>query len=192
SGPATRTARSVRAAKGASRVSLRDRQPWSVSGQVPASEFYSPARESDSPLPAKLSHPVSQPLAKYQHGGLRASLHSHSLLSDDSNPPFANARVRASAIRNCHNHHDFVRTWRIVAQNRHRSEMIKRPNIVLVGQLVETRVAGWGGRTRTSEWRNQNPPTSPKLSMSILKKQRNWTDRSVNGLVGHSEWMHRS
>ena len=56
-----------------------------------------------------------------------------SLLSDDSNAPFANARVWASAVRNCHNDHDFVRTWRIIARNRHRIEMIKRPNIVLMG-----------------------------------------------------------
>src|SRR5262249_9357314 len=55
-----------------------------------------------------------------------------SLLSDDSNAPFANARVWASAVRNCHNHHDFIRTRCIVARNRHRSEMIKRPNIVLM------------------------------------------------------------
>jgi hypothetical protein len=39
----------------------------------------------------------------------------------------------ASAIRNCHNHDDFVRTRRIVAPNSHRIEMIKRPNIILVG-----------------------------------------------------------
>jgi hypothetical protein len=61
------------------------------------------------------------------------SSHTCSLLSDDSNTPFANARVWASAIRNCHNHDDFVRTWRIGARNSHRIEMIKRPNIILVG-----------------------------------------------------------
>src|SRR5262249_19088079 len=51
------------------------------------------------------------------------------------------------------------------------------------------RTAWQGGRTRTSEWRNQNPRTSPKLSMLILKKQRNSTDSPVNGLVSHSEWI---
>ena len=28
---------------------------------------------------------------------------------------------------------------------------------------VETRLAGWGGRTRTSEWRNQNPTKMGKI-----------------------------
>jgi hypothetical protein len=51
----------------------------------------------------------------------------------------------------------------------------------------ETRLPGWGGRTRTSEWRNQNPPISPELSMLILKKRRNSTDSHVNGLALHSE-----
>jgi len=52
---------------------------------------------------------------------------------------------------------------------------------------TETGVAGWGGRTRTSEWRNQNQPISPQLSMLILKKQRNSTDSPINGLALHSE-----
>ena len=30
---------------------------------------------------------------------------------------------------------------------------------------------------------------APKLSMLILKKQRNSTDSPVNGLVSHSEWI---
>src|SRR6516165_8194040 len=58
------------------------------------------SRQANSTHPhvSRIHHPVSQSLAKYQYGGLRASLHSHSLLSDDSNPPFANARVWASAV----------------------------------------------------------------------------------------------
>jgi hypothetical protein len=36
---------------------------------------------------------------------------------------------------------------------------------------------GWGGRLRTSHGGIKNPPISPKLSMQILKKPRNWTDR---------------
>jgi hypothetical protein len=42
-------------------------------------------------------------------------------------------------------------------------------------------------RTRTSEWRNQNPPNSPELSMLILKKHRNSPNSPVNGLALHSE-----
>ena len=55
-----------------------------------------------------------------------------SLLSDNSDTPFANARVWPSAIRNRHDHNNFVRSRRVLARNRHRSEMIKRPNIVLM------------------------------------------------------------
>ena len=40
----------------------------------------------------------------------------------------------------------------------------------------ETALRGWGGRTRTSEWRNQNPAISPVLSMLILKNNPNSTD----------------
>jgi hypothetical protein len=34
---------------------------------------------------------------------------------------------------------------------------------------INSLFAGWGGRTRTSEWRNQNPTDSPYYSMHILK-----------------------
>jgi hypothetical protein len=30
---------------------------------------------------------------------------------------------------------------------------------------------GWGGRDRTSEWRNQNQLNYPRISRRILKKQ---------------------
>src|SRR4051812_36923939 len=35
---------------------------------------------------------------------------------------------------------------------------------------TETRLAGWGARTRTWEWRNQNPGDSPYFSDRIPKK----------------------
>jgi EcsC protein family len=38
---------------------------------------------------------------------------------------------------------------------------------------VETRLAGWGGRLRTSAWRNQNPPICLETTTLILKKLRN-------------------
>src|SRR5215472_5102276 len=37
---------------------------------------------------------------------------------------------------------------------------------------VETALAGWGGRIRTSEWRNQNPECLAALSMHVLKFRR--------------------
>jgi EcsC protein family len=41
---------------------------------------------------------------------------------------------------------------------------------------VETRLAGWGGRLRTSAWRNQNPPICLETTTLILKKLRNRAD----------------
>src|SRR6516225_4618770 len=57
------------------------------------------SRQANSTHPhvSRIHHPVSQSLAKYQYGGLRASLHSHSLLSDDSNLPFDKQRGWVSA-----------------------------------------------------------------------------------------------
>src|SRR5262249_38564963 len=67
--------------------------------------------------------------------------------------------------------------WR---QNRRRQ---KSKNNHVISSLN----VGWGGRTRTSEWRNQNPPNSPELSMLILKKHRNSTHSPINGLALYSE-----
>ena len=39
--------------------------------------------------------------------------------------------------------------------------------------MRETRLAGWGGRIRTSEWRNQNPIILPIKSTLIQKNKRN-------------------
>jgi hypothetical protein len=41
--------------------------------------------------------------------------------------------------------------------------------------LRETGLAGWGGRIRTSEWRNQNPTSSLVKSTYIPKKLQNST-----------------
>src|SRR5262249_16957316 len=40
---------------------------------------------------------------------------------------------------------------------------------------------GWGGRTRTSEWRNQNPPGSHYPSMRIPKNHGNSTSMGTRG-----------
>jgi hypothetical protein len=37
---------------------------------------------------------------------------------------------------------------------------------------AETRLVGWGGRTRTSEWRNQNPPDSLSISSAKTPETR--------------------
>src|SRR5262245_20577811 len=39
--------------------------------------------------------------------------------------------------------------------------------------IRETRLAGWGARIRTWEWRNQNPTSFPLRSTCIPKKSRN-------------------
>src|SRR3981189_1915732 len=40
-----------------------------------------------------------------------------------------------------------------------------------VSYLQLPRLAGWGGRIRTSVWWNQNPPGSSMISMDFLTKQ---------------------
>jgi hypothetical protein len=42
-------------------------------------------------------------------------------------------------------------------------------------------LGGWGGRTRTSEWQNQNPAISRVSSITILKNQGNSTDYASIG-----------
>jgi len=109
-----------------------------ISAILCSAELSRKSLDSSTPIMSEdqFSHrPIRYLLASRMEFPVRAG-YSHvpaSLLCDDSNAPFANARVWASAIRNCHNHDNFVRTWRIVARNCHRSEMIKRPDIVLVG-----------------------------------------------------------
>ena len=65
----------------------------------------------------------------------------------------------------------------------HRGVSAARPRLA----MAETGLRGWGGRTRTSEWRNQNPAISPELSVLILKKERNSTHNPINGLAFYSE-----
>ena len=55
-------------------------------------------------------------------------------------------------------------------------------------QLAETALVGWGGRTRTSEWRNQNPPILLEPSMLILKKTAKFGPLPINELALYSEW----
>jgi len=49
-----------------------------------------------------------------------------------------------------------------------------------IGEIV-TRSTRWGGRIRTSEWRNQNPPDSYYLSTRFPKNRRNSTSISSIG-----------
>jgi hypothetical protein len=45
-----------------------------------------------------------------------------------------------------------------------------------INSIQSAEYAGWGGRIRTSEWRNQNPTIPPAISTDISKKkQRNTT-----------------
>jgi hypothetical protein len=62
------------------------------------------------------------------------------------------------------------------------------PNLATRTEHIETGLPGWGGRTRTSEWRNQNPPNSRVASEPILKNKQNPIDcLSMGWLVFQNE-----
>ncbi|MGY4258133.1 hypothetical protein ACVI1L_005201 [Bradyrhizobium sp. USDA 4516] len=43
-------------------------------------------------------------------------------------------------------------------------------------------LAGWGGRDRTSEWRNQNQFDYSTISRGIWKKSGKWASNDINSL----------
>ena len=47
--------------------------------------------------------------------------------------------------------------------------------------------AGWGGRDRTSEWRNQNPFDYAMISRRIWKKSEKWAGSNFNSLAAVSK-----